>query len=158
MVESSSFRLSVIWVSPEDYYLVIKLSSNSWEKKVPWGSFQDVVRCLPVGQSWQAGPSASCARVGSLIQGFPVGTSRIRGPLPHFESGVGVRKSETFFHYILFDAICNFTFVFTCWSCRLAAGRETSCSFSFRMDKIAATRKKNHHIGVENWMFFGEKV
>lgn len=29
MVESSSFRLSVIWVSPEDYYLVIKLSSNS---------------------------------------------------------------------------------------------------------------------------------
>ena len=29
-------------------------------------------------------------------------------------------------------------FMFTCWSYRLAAGRETSCRLRFRMDKMAA--------------------
>ena len=78
--------------------------------KVPFGgSFQDIVRGLPVGQSVQAGPSSSCARVGSLLQVCPVGSSRIRVPQLHFDCSIGFRKSETFCHF-LFAAICNFTF------------------------------------------------
>jgi len=75
---------------------------------------------------------------------------------------IAVLESENLKHFVTFclSPFAILPFMFTCWSYRLAAGREFSCRLRFRMDKMAAihVKIKNHRAWVENWGFFGERA